>query len=163
MTGLSVLLLLGTLAVWAKGYWQGGSFMLFSEEVSAEGWLMRWWDFESGGGDVGVARVWFYADTAQARARGRFPGTRREWGVYNRDTGSVGRSYAWYGGDVRRANTRPLYWDHAGIVFARLEGRGTRGGLWAGVVDDVWVRIDRFAFPCWMPAVLFALLPDERV
>jgi len=163
LTALSLLLLIGVCGVWVRGYWIGDHFTVAHRSLDEEA-LRHWYcGVSSGRGEMTIHYETAYAEGGQARAHGFPPGTQTDtwlshsrYGLGRRDPDWLLQSTWW--------NRRLWYWDHAGVIIASSERRGTWWPTMSPLrLPDGYARAYLFLFPCWLAALLFALLPSQRL
>ena len=163
VTVLSFLLLVATLTGWVRGYRAREYFGVVRENTTDGGWVCREWAVDWGGGDIGVVYAPASADAAAAREAGcpagvRWGGRSNRWAPTRATSASVAWTALWM-----RAGHRAEFRSAAGIMAGRAQGRDWASSLSvpAGVP-----RSDRryywLILPCWMAAILFAVLPAQR-
>jgi hypothetical protein len=163
LAGASLLLLLVTLAAWARGYWSWYRISLWRESMDDSRYWLTESRFDLGRGDMGVEYSRFVADAETARARGCPPGVRYDPWFFASEPRPVRQRNLPTTGPSRLPEYRSWRWQHAGVSLAWREWRDNLAGIWGGRIPDAQCKRYYFAFPCWMPTVVFAALPGQRV
>lgn len=163
MNGLSVLLMVATLAAWVRGYCRSDFIGFGRHGLNGKLWQYASVYVHTGPGDIGVVGCLSYADADRARQLGFTAGP--HWGA------------RWDTGPAHSARQRYINWHQwgrgrgrlvqgGGIVLVGERGRSAMWVLGSPVhfdgpetLSDNWY----FAIPCWMPAAVFAFLPAKRV
>jgi hypothetical protein len=161
---VSALVLVAVIVAWWRGR-LGSEWIEISRDTSDERtWHQLHLRLDWSGGDVGAILYVSDADALYAREKGLTPGVRwgrAHWSFQDPDPYPTRLKYPdWF----RDGNVNPYFRRRLGIVTSRQQGQGSMLILSVQKGIDTYVHNTAYylAVPCWMPAVLFALLPADR-
>jgi hypothetical protein len=163
-TVLMTLMVVAILAAWWRGRSHAENFSVGRDCLDDTAWRQIVCRFDWAGGDVGMICYHSHAEARHALAKGFAPGTRwaTEW--WSREDADSYPTRLKYPDWFREGRVNSKFRRRAGIVTSRQQGWGSMYALGRrnGIDSYVYTTSYYLAVPCWMPALLFSLIPAKR-